>query len=261
MTEYVMAGASADTESVRLAALEADRDPSTIRRLDGLGVGPGWSCLEVGAGRGSIARWLAERVGPTGRVVAADIDCRFLTGLPDSVEVRTLDIREDSPERDTYDVVHSRALIMHLPDPMAALRRMAASLRPGGVLLTEEGDYALLNYGGHPDGAACTEVVHRIFGALAASGRMNAYLGRTLPSLVLDAGLELIGGEVETHIARRGAPALEFQRVSAQDAAPGLVASGVVTEAEAARMIEVMSDPRTVMTSPSVVAVWGRRPL
>ena len=63
--------------SARLAALEAVFDSGTIRYLDGIGVGDGWRCLEVGAGGGSIAAWLARRVGAGGCVLATDIDTRF----------------------------------------------------------------------------------------------------------------------------------------------------------------------------------------
>ena len=58
----------------RLALLEACHDPATFRRSQALGVRPGWSCLDASAGHGSVARWLAQRVGPGGRVVAADLD-------------------------------------------------------------------------------------------------------------------------------------------------------------------------------------------
>lgn len=58
--------------------LEATFDPSTIGYLTGVGVTAGWACWEIGAGGGSIARWLAERVGPTGSVLATDIDPRFI---------------------------------------------------------------------------------------------------------------------------------------------------------------------------------------
>jgi len=47
---------------VGLAGIEATWDPGTRELLDSLGVGSGWSCLEAGAGAGSIAAWLAERV-------------------------------------------------------------------------------------------------------------------------------------------------------------------------------------------------------
>ena len=54
---------SSDRERERLRLLEDSFDPGTFRWLDQLGVGSGWRCLEVGAGGGSVARWLADRVG------------------------------------------------------------------------------------------------------------------------------------------------------------------------------------------------------
>jgi hypothetical protein len=67
-------------ERERLGLLCQALDPLTQGRLDRLGVQPGWSCLEVGAGAGSVARALAARAGPGGRVVATDVDTRFLLG-------------------------------------------------------------------------------------------------------------------------------------------------------------------------------------
>ena len=89
MTEkYVLADADHDAERARLDLLEEAHDPITRRRLSTLGVKPGSRCLEVGAGGGSIARWLGEQVTPSGAVVAVDINTRFLVDLPATVEVR-----------------------------------------------------------------------------------------------------------------------------------------------------------------------------
>jgi SAM-dependent methyltransferase len=66
-----------------------------------------------------------------------------LTEVPENVEVRKLDIREQDVETERYDLVHCRALLMHLPDPAAVLARMVGALRPGGLLLAEEGDLGL----------------------------------------------------------------------------------------------------------------------
>jgi 2-polyprenyl-3-methyl-5-hydroxy-6-metoxy-1,4-benzoquinol methylase len=94
----------------------------------------------VGAGGGSIAEWLAGQVGPDGRVLATDIDTRFLEQLSHkkNVEVRRHDIVSDSlPER-AFDLVHARLVLLHLPERDRVLGRMAAALKPGGWLLTEE---------------------------------------------------------------------------------------------------------------------------
>jgi hypothetical protein len=72
-------GQDRELEQARLAGLSAQFDPVTIRHLASIGVEAGWHCLEVGAGAGSIARWLAATVGGTGRVVATDLDTQFST--------------------------------------------------------------------------------------------------------------------------------------------------------------------------------------
>ena len=61
------------TERERLRLLEQDSDPQTIETLQGLPVDASWRCLDLGAGAGSIAYWLANRCRD-GHVVAADID-------------------------------------------------------------------------------------------------------------------------------------------------------------------------------------------
>jgi SAM-dependent methyltransferase len=256
---YILSAAEADLEAARLGLLEEIADPGTIRRLSQLVVKPGLRCLEVGAGRGTIARWLSARVGVDGHVVAADIDCRFLTNLPDNVEVRKIDIRTDSFEPEAYDVVHCRTLLMHLPDPAAALRTMTAALRPGGVLLAEEGDGGLLAYNGHPDAEWATSLVHSAFAALASSKAMNAYFGRTLPGLFIEAGLRVTGGEVDNWVARFGDPAAAFQRSSAEDMSAAFVAAGVMTEEERERARAVWCAPSTVVTTVGLVSVWGQR--
>ena len=62
----------------RLELLEQCWDPGSHETLRSVGPQPGWRCLEVGGGGGSIARWLCDAVGPSGAVVTIDLDTRFL---------------------------------------------------------------------------------------------------------------------------------------------------------------------------------------
>lgn len=256
---YIAAEIDADTESGRLQLLEVCRDPGIIGRLDRLGVSRGWRCFEVGAGHGSIARWLSERVGPTGSVLAADIDPCFLADMPAGVNVRRLDIRHDDLEAEAYDLVHCRALLMHVPDPMAALARMVAALRPGGRFLFEEGDYGLWNYGGHVDAPRLNTLVTRLLTKLAEAKIANPWLGRSLPGLALASGLELHGSEVETRVARPGEADYEFERATLLATVPAMIKVGIYGEADADFIQSLSSHLDSVITTATIVAVWGQK--
>ena len=255
-----MAGTDAAAESERLALLERARDPRTTARLEALEVGLGWRCLERGAGRGSIARWLSARAGPSGSVVAVDIDPRFLTDMPANVEVRRLDVRTDELEPDAYDLVHCRAFLMHMPDADDVLARLARALRPGGVLLAEEGDYGLYYLGGHADAEALNEGSRQLFSLMKQAGVFDTEFGRSLPARLVACGLTLLGAEVVTPVSRPGDPAYEFARASALDGAPRLAAAGVIDDEGIARMQGFWAAPGTVITGPTLVSAWGSKP-
>jgi ubiquinone/menaquinone biosynthesis C-methylase UbiE len=131
-----------DDQRARLEAAEDLMDDGTIRVLERLGTRSGWRCLEVGAGGGSIARWLAERVAPLGHVVATDINTRDLkTSGHATLEVRQHDIVADPIEEAAFDLVHARLVLEHLRERDQVLDKLARALRPGGWLVVEDVDY------------------------------------------------------------------------------------------------------------------------
>src|SRR6516162_843776 len=123
-------------ENGRLALMSALLDPIERAHIERLQVGCGWRCLELGAGNGSIAKILAGIAGPTGHVVASDIDLSFMADL----QAPGLDVLEDGIEPASYDFVTARALLHHLPERKAALQRMVDAVKPGGAFLSIEPD-------------------------------------------------------------------------------------------------------------------------
>src|SRR5215470_8429208 len=99
----------------RLVLQQQFADPATQRRIAALSSMRGWHCLEVGAGAGSIVQWLCTRVGPDGRVLAIDLDIRFLSHLREpGLQVRQADIITDKLPESAFDLVHARLLLVHL---------------------------------------------------------------------------------------------------------------------------------------------------
>jgi SAM-dependent methyltransferase len=123
-----------------LNCLTAILDQSTVELLAPL-VPLGGRCLELGAGNGSVARWLADAVGPDGRVVVTDIrpdHVRESVRTHPRVELLAHDLRSDPLPAGPFDVVHARLLLAHLADRDALLPALAGVVAPGGVLVVEE---------------------------------------------------------------------------------------------------------------------------
>jgi SAM-dependent methyltransferase len=183
----------------RLSSLESTYDRFSLPLLDGLGIPPDAVCLEVGCGAGSVARHLAAAVGPKGRVVAVDIDVSLFGEPPARVDLRQGDIATIDLPPGSFDLVHTRMVLNHLPDRDAVLRSLVASLRTGGFLLLEEGDAFptdVLEEGLH------SEVLARVYDGLARRGS-DVRLGRRL------AGMLTATGAIEVVEARCVVPQIQ----------------------------------------------------
>jgi len=182
-----------------------------------------------------------------------------LSDLTGNVTVRVFDVRQDELEEGSYDLVHCRALLMHLNDPVGALGRMAAALRPGGILLAEEVDYGLFAFHGHPDVDRLNSAIHRFCAAGRDAEIADPYIGRRLPGMLALAGLEVLDTEVTGEVASLGQAHYEFHRMSDAQMMPTYVRLGGYTEADAALLASFWGRPGTVVTCQTVFSAWGRR--
>src|SRR5215475_8754455 len=138
--KYVFDNAGSQTP-LRFGALAALFDRDTTRRFVELGVTEGWRCLEAGAGPGSVAIWLSDRVGRSGEVIATDIDTRFLERITKpNLKILRHDLTAEPLPEKAFDLVHPRLVLGHLPQHDEVLRNLVATLKSGGWLLVEEYD-------------------------------------------------------------------------------------------------------------------------
>ena len=261
---YFAARHAALAERDRLSVLEAELDPITTRHLRRFVESQDrpMRCLEVAGGGGSIARWLAQMVGPRGHVVATDVDTRFLELLDDAaIEVRHHDIADDLLETLTYDVVHCRLLLVHMPDVQRIIQKLADAVAPGGVLLLEEFEYATLQVAdtSHPLAAAVTRVNDALLALTKAMG-IDVFIGRHLPDLIEASGLVDVDHEATLRI-RRGSDQLTMAKSTTALIAPKLLADGLATEADVDDWFRALSDPSFRMIDYALVSAWGRRPV
>jgi SAM-dependent methyltransferase len=240
-------------EAERLAAVERAFDHLTRSVLLELGLRPGWRCWDVGAGRGSVARWLADVVGSEGTVVATDLDDRLWPAGVGNVRFDRHDVTVDPPPADGLDLIHARLLLEHLPEPLSAINRLAAALRPGGFLVAA--DAAGLQLRGGPTG-----LFDQLEAAWVSAGRAVGWdplYGLRLAGDLRSAQLADVEGLEHRAIAPGGADwrhiAAGLERLHGELLAQG--ASAELLE----HVLLALEDPGNLLTGPPIVVAWGRR--
>lgn len=255
---YILDNAGREAFS-RFQALSDIFDRGTIRHFEDLGVSSGWNCLEVGGGGGSIAAWLAARIGPAGHLLITDIDPRFLEFLKiDNVEVKQHNIVTDPLPEAAFDLVHARIVLIHLPERERVLSRVVAALKPGGWLLDEELDVSLYS----DPTSFPEEVLSKTFRAMIQimeERGVEQRFGRRLYGRLRALGLVNVAAEGRTFMWSKGSAGASLLRANFEQLRGDLIRAGYVTEQEFEQDIAGLEDPNFMMPSPVLWAAWGQR--
>lgn len=248
----------------RFANLSALYDEVTCRHLDRFGIGAGWDCLEVGAGGGSIARFMSERVGARGQVMATDINTGWIEGaLPANVELRRHDIGIDPLPEAAFDVVHVRAVLVFVPERRTALKRMIASLKPGGWLLVEELVPPVTEAWDRPDepDVALARKARRAITELIRLRGGDVTFAQDLPGYLGASHLGELGAE-GYFVPYRTDAVVGLARANIDQLEDAMVETGLMDAAELERYRALIARPDCFYpASMALISVWGRRRL
>jgi len=263
---YILATGAAG--AARLALLDQVYGPDAERIMTAIGIPRGGRVADIGCGTGNTTCWFADKVGPEGQIIAADISADQLAVAQSRAEAHGLGnihfVRASAYDtglpRDHFDVVHCRLLLCHLVRPLDALREMAAIARPGGLVICFDLDITGLF------SVPATDCYVRLQALFAGHDRLRGIdgaLGLNLPRLFRQVGL------VEPDIAfihpvyLRG----EGKRIAEYsffEASPHVVRSGLTTDAElkqlAAALAAVAADETIMVAQSRMPAAWARKP-
>jgi 2-polyprenyl-3-methyl-5-hydroxy-6-metoxy-1,4-benzoquinol methylase len=245
------------TEQDRLDLVEQEQDPATTALLKRLGLAPDWDCLEVGAGAGSIAYWLADHC-PGGRVVATDRTTRQLdSSAHPNLEIVQADITDVEFSPESFHLVHARAVLTHVPDRQLMIQRMIRWLRPNGWLVVTDPASFTVASSPYPlirkAGAAATAVARRMIGT-------DPNWARTFPRPLIEAGLADVDAECRLRMMRGGTREAVMMDLMYEQFGKHMEATGLITADELAEVRALLRDPNYVDLPPAVIRSWGRRP-
>lgn len=257
---YAITGGDEGRERLeRMAKLRSD---ATRRLLESAGVPAGARCLDLGCGTGHGTRLLAEMVGPAGSVVGVDVDAPMIEAnrrdAPPNAEFRVADLR--AIQEGGFDLAYLGLVLMHLPKPDDVIASVVRSLRPGGVLVSEDGDSLASHC--EPPSPAFDRMIE-MFERLLAGRTGDARSVLSLPTAFRRAGLV----EVKLSLYQLVATASDLKEIlpltlalSSEAIASDGIASADEIDEVVAQLYELSEDPAVSFAMPRIHQIFGRVP-
>ncbi|MER7565433.1 methyltransferase domain-containing protein [Streptomyces sp. NPDC097941] len=243
-------------EEIRLRLLAEVFDPLCTRTMDALGVAGDARCLEVGAGSGSVAQWLCGKA-TDGEVVATDLDLTLLDRVPEPRLRRLVhDVTTDPFPDGSFDVIHARLVLSHLPQREEVMRRMLRWLRPGGFVLIES--FCWFPVESSPNDTY-RKVMQRWSNLICGTLGTDSWWARSQPGSFLGYGYRDVGANTVTQNLRGGTPLADFWRLTVDMSREQLIAGGYVTPYELDEFYGLLRDDTFWDLAPALVQAWGHK--
>lgn len=229
------------------------------------GLRPGMRVAEFGCGPGASTRMLASMTGAGGHVTAIDNSEAQLEqaaafclsagyGNVDFVHAAASETR--LPES-SFDLVYSRCLLQHLTDAVAGIREMRRVLKPGGVLVIEEAEFASAS----TSPASPIEAFATLLPRLGEARGVDFSLASRLYTMIeAEPGFTRPQAETNQPVLPPGEKRL-FLKWSVEEASPALIAERIVSADKLAGLTAEMQasveDAKLLVFAPRMISVWA----
>jgi trans-aconitate methyltransferase len=187
-------------------------------------------------------------------VTALDLDTSLLTWLASpNLEVIEGDVREIELPARPFDLIHTRLVLMHIPDRRRVLERMVSWLRPGGSIVVEELDWMAIEVDRDPDRTAMFRAYQEALPTIDFS------CGRSLVGELAEAGLRDVTADVQLDVVHGGTPRAKWDQLSMLALLDDVLDAGTAAIEQIDGHIAKLSDPEYRTFGWAWVGARGRR--
>ncbi|MFI6865002.1 class I SAM-dependent methyltransferase [Streptomyces sp. NPDC050421] len=232
-------------------------DDITLARLREIGAGPGWRCLDVGAGTGTVSCRLLDEAG-VASVLAVDRDVRFLAKrcLP-GLDVLEADITAPGFVSGRFQLVHARFVLMHLPERARLITALAERVAPGGVLVLSD---AVDLTSDQAPSTPYTEVMRAMWQGLRTAIGTDVSWVPSYPQLLRGAGLKSVAAEIHVPPLLPGSAISRFWADTWERSRAAMLATGLVDDAAIDMALRYLGSDECAALSAGMLTAWGRKP-
>ncbi|MFE5027855.1 class I SAM-dependent methyltransferase [Streptomyces sp. NPDC056656] len=229
-------------------------DDITMARLRELGVGPGWHCLDVGAGTGTVSRRLLGEAG-VASVLAVDRDTRFLSArLVPGLDVLEADVTAPDFVPGRFRLVHARFVLMHLPERERLITALAELVAPGGVLVLS--DAVDLTSDRTPD-TPYTVMMRAMWQGLRATIGTDVSWVPSYPQLLRGAGLVSVAAEIHVPPLLPASPISRFWADTWERSRAAMLSTGLIDDAAVDAAVRYLYSDECAALSAGMLTAWG----
>lgn len=237
--------------------LERAFDSQTISVLLEAGIKEGMRCLEIGPGAGSILKWMAKVVGPSGEAVGIDRNIEHVRHF-DSHPIRIIEGNfQETDFHEKFDLIHSRYVLIHNEAGAELISKLSGLLSPEGVLVVEEADFTTSKWidpiykesGNNVNNAGCE---------LFRSMGLNPAYGMDVMVDIQRAGMEILKIVPTMHLERGNSPVAQMMGESIRTLRSRYVGTGKCSDSDINNYIDGTKDERSLQVYYTTISVIAK---
>jgi ubiquinone/menaquinone biosynthesis C-methylase UbiE len=265
--EYLLGVSEAErARLIKQSEIHRAEAESLLNRIE---VQCGWRVIDIGCGPLGVLDLLAHGVGSSGEVVGLDREPRMLEMAALSVDERGLgnvklvngEATDTKLPGGSFDLVHERLVLVNIPNPEQAVAEMVRLARPGGYVALQDLD--VVSWVCEPPHPAWDRVFTILTGLWRGAG-MDPFIGRRLPGLLRQAGLEDVQVQAHAYVWRPGDLYQTFNLQLVSAVRERILASGALSAATlddlVSELAAYLEQPETLVLHPILLQAWGRKP-
>jgi len=265
-SKYVLGNTLEEIE--RLKIQSSLFEPITKGALFKAGIRKGLICADIGCGTGDVTRMIGDIIGKNGRVVGIDINENYIRYCKEQTKQGNVsfvcgDITQYKDFTDeSFDMVYSRFMFVHLINRINALKHMIRMAKKGGTIIIQELDHSPDSWLSYPKRKS-VDTLRNLYVKLVKNAGGDPLAGRKIYKMFVEHHLDASVESYSPCLLMGKEPYNSLGLKIAQSLKPQILSLGLMSQKKYNEMVndlmEMSRDPHSFVLYARLFSVTGRK--